>query len=325
MHGYGAIGVLGLGSIGLRHARNLICLGREVVGFDPSPDRSDMLRRAGGQPAGSRDDVLRRCCAVVIATPSQYHLADLDAAVSSGRPALVEKPLAHDPDAAESILDHAAASNLIVFAGLNLRFHPAVRMAKDILVRGELGTPLWARLIGASFLPDWRPHQDHRTGYAAAIGTGGVLFDLIHEFDLAVHLLGPASTVHAVARNTGTLGIPTEDCADVLLVHAGAGLHSSLHLDYVTRPRRRVTEIAGTGGLLEIDLFARRLKVFEPNGSVRIEEVFPGSFDEDYMDEMKAFLACLDGTASPACDGREALAVLKQVARARKIAELPCQ
>lgn len=316
------IGVLGLGSIGLRHARNLLALGRQVVGYDPSAERRDMLRQIGGHSMESRTALLEQSAALVIASPNEHHLTDMEEAIAMGRPIFVEKPLAHEVDGAKRVLDRADAEGLIVFVGLNLRFHPAVRAARKILERDGLGAVLWARLISASYLPDWRPHQDHRTGYAAVAATGGVLFDLIHEFDLAIHLLGPARTVCAVARNSGTLDIPSEDCADVVLAHS-SGPQSALHLDYVTRPRRRVTEIVGTGGSMEIDLFDRRLRIFSVDGTLLTDETFPGGFDDDYVAEMRSFLACLEGVGLPPCDGREALSVLRQVILARQLAALP--
>lgn len=317
-----SVAVLGLGSIGLRHARNLLALGRPVVGFDPSPDRRALLVQAGGEAAESRDRALAAAGAVLIASPNRFHLADLDAAVAAGLPAFVEKPLAHDAAAAAAVLDRAAAAGLVVFAGLNMRFNPVVREARRIIAAGGIGRLLWGRLICASYLPGWRPWQDYRAGYAADAGTGGVLFDIIHEFDLAWHLLGPARTVSALARRSGLLDMPSEDMADVVLDHAD-GARSTIHLDYVTRPDRRATEIAGTDGLLELDLLGRRLRHLGTDGRVLLDTVLPGTDDGDYLDEMRAFLDAVDRRTAPVCDGREALAVLDQVVAARRLANLP--
>lgn len=293
-----------------------------MVGFDPSPARRALLAQAGGRGVESRDQALAAAGAALIASPNRFHLADLDAAITAGLPAFVEKPLAHDPDAAAAVLDRAAVAGLAVFAGLNMRFNPVVRQARRIIAAGGIGRLLWGRLICASYLPAWRPWQDYRTGYTADAGTGGVLFDIIHEFDLAWHLLGPARTVAALARRSGLLDMPSEDMADIVLDHAD-GARSTIHLDYVTRPDRRATEIAGTEGLLELDLLGRRLRHFGADGRVLFDAVLPGSDDEDYVDEMRAFLDAIDRGTAPVCDGREALAVLDQVIAARRLANLP--
>jgi len=316
-------GILGLGSIGSRHAANLKVLGKEVVAFDPSSERRQRAGDAGIAASASRDEVLNKSTAVIIASPNDCHLRDMRDALAAGHHCFVEKPLAHVADGVKELLDEAAAKGCRVFAGLNLRFHPAVTAAKSWLEEGALGRPLWAIFQSCHYLPDWRPAQDYRTGYAADPATGGVLFDIIHEFDLAHHLLGPAETVAAAARNTGTLDIPSEDCADVILGHA-AGVRSVLHLDYVTRPMRRVAEIGGERGILRLDLVRRDVTLTDADGFTSRHRVFADTTpNDDYVTEMTAFIACVEQDALPACDGHEALAVLRQVIAARHQCGLP--
>ncbi len=316
------IGVLGLGSIGLRHARNLLDLGREVIGYDPDPARQATVAALGGEIAPNRDALLKQSAAVVVCSPNAHHRDDLGDAIAAGCSVLIEKPLAHTDIGLEELLDQAERQGLVIFAGFNLRFHPAVRLAAQWLAEKRLGTPLWARAIFSDFLPHWRPSQDYRLGYTADPRTGGVIFDVIHEIDLVTALLGPGHMTAASARNTGTLGITSEDCADLIIRHS-CGVQSSVHLDYVTRPRRRVTEIAGTNGMFILDLDARRLSHIGTDGGVVAEVVFPGSASDDYREEMRAFMACLVDMESPACDGRQALAVLRLALDARRLAKLP--
>lgn len=316
-------GILGLGSIGLRHAANLRALGKEVVAFDPSDQRRRRAADAGIAATASRDEVLNKSKAVIIASPNGCHLGDMRDAIAAGRHCFIEKPLAHVADGVKDLLDQAAAKGLRVFAGLNLRFHPVVKAAKALLDEGALGRPLWAIFQSSHYLPDWRPSQDYRTGYAADPATGGVLFDIIHEFDLAHHLLGPAETLAAAARNTGTLDIRSEDCADVILGHA-TGVRSVLHLDYVTRPTRRAAEIGGEPGILRLDLVQRELSLTDVDGTTGRRQVFAEtSPNDDYIAEMTAFIACVEQKAAPACDGYEALDVLRQVIAARRRCGLP--
>lgn len=316
------VAVLGLGSIGMRHARNLRALGRDVAGFDPDPARRRQLEDEGGQAFDSRAAALERANAVVVASPSERHLDDMRAAVDAGRHLFVEKPLAHTADGVAEVLADARDAGLTVFPGLVLRFHPAVLAARDMLRQGAVGTPIWARFQMSDYLPNWRPHQDHRAGYAADPRTGGVLFDLVHEFDIANFLLGPAETAAAAARSSGLLEIAAEDCADVVLRHAD-GVLSSMHFDYLTRPRRRTTEIAGSDGIIRLDLDARRLNVVGPDGDTTEDRVFPGDYPDDFLRQMASFLACADGDEAPPCTGDEALAVLTQVLDARRLAGLP--
>lgn len=315
------IGILGLGSIGLRHARNALRLGERVAGFDPSPERRALLEAEGGRVATSREALLTAAEAVVIASPSDRHEDDLAAAIQAGRHVLVEKPLGHRIGRLPELLDQAEAAGVVVAAALNLRLHPCVRAAREIIATGGLGQLLWARFVAALYLPDWRPGQDWRQGYANDPRTGGAIFDYIHEFDLAAHLLGPFRPLACVARNSGTLGLESEDIADAVLEHPG-GVTASVHVDYVTRPRLRGFLIAGTGGQLQVDLDRRVIGCLSETGEAKGETAFDGGYADDYVTEMSAFLDAVKG-APPVCGGREALAVLEGVIQARTLAGLP--
>lgn len=317
------IAVLGLGSIGMRHARNALALGQSVIGFDPSAERRRMLEAEGAAATARRDDAIAHARAVVVATPSERHLDDLADCLAAGRHVLVEKPLAHRVDDLAGLLDQAEKDHLVVAVAMMLRLHPAVIRARAILASGALGTPLWGRFIAALYLPEWRPGQDWTQGYANDPRTGGALFDYIHEIDLATHLLGPAQALSCVAGHSASIGLVAEDIADVVLGHAG-NAHSNIHVDYVTRPRQRFGEIAGSAGLLRLDLDDRHLQWRDINGRILEDTRYTGSYADDYTAEMAAFIAAIDHKAlPPPCGGREALAILECLISARTLAGLP--
>lgn len=314
--------LLGLGSIGMRHARNFLELGASVRGYDPSLNSRGPLEKAGGVYCSDRDALFKNADAVVIASPSAQHLNDLRQAVAMGLPALVEKPLAHDVEGVMNVLRDAETKNIGVSAALNLRHHPGVIALRDILKGGDCGRVLWARMWFSDYLPNWRPHQDYRQGYTASPTTGGILFDRIHEIDLANFLLGTGQVLGASARRSGQLDMASEDCADVLLSHPD-GVVSNVHVDYCTRPRKSECEIATEQGRYLLDLDARTLVVFPADGGVESRQTFEGTYADDYLDEARHFLHVIAGQAEPLCKGSEALGVLSQVIAARRMCNLP--
>lgn len=318
------LGIIGLGSIGLRHAGNALALGCRVIGFDPDAVRRSALQDIGGQPVTARCEIFDGSDAVVICSPNAMHRDDMMSAIAAGRHVMVEKPLAHKTDGLDELLATAAGNGLVVFAALNLRFNPAVALARSLLRQGSLGRPLWARFLASSYLPSWRPQQDYRQNYAANPVSGGVLFDLVHEFDLANFLLGPAETAFATARTTGELELNSEDCADVILRHDG-GVVSNLHLDYVTRPPRRTIDVACSQGLLKIDVRNRSITLWDVDDRVVREEAWSQGAAEEYRDEMKQFIDCVNGDGEPLCGGTEALQVLRQVIAARALSGRPSE
>jgi len=314
--------LLGLGSIGMRHARNLLELGCAVSGFDPDPARRAMLAGEGGSALDSRETAFEAGEAVVVATPSGHHAADLADAIAAGRHVFIEKPLAHSAEGLDTLMATAAARGLVVFAGFMLRYHPAVERIRALIEEGVIDRIAGLRAVCGSWLPAWRPEQDYRTGYAADPVTGGVILDIVHEIDLACHLAGPATVAACAAGRSGLLEMASEDIADIVLLHDG-GIRSNLHLDYLARPPVRQGAVTGEGGTIAWDLNARTLLWSDAQGATREAAAFPGAWNDDYLAQMRHFLACLEGESTPRCNGAEALAVLQTALAARSMAGLP--
>lgn len=310
------IAVLGLGSIGLRHAKNVLACGHGVIGVDPSAERRQSLVDAGGRTATDREEAISAADAVLIATPSEFHIDDLAAAIDAGKHVFMEKPLGHRIEGLRDILDRAAAKGLHIFAGMNLRVHPAVLKFHEMAQAGSVGDVLWVRAIVSSYLPSWRPHQNYRQGYAAKSGSGGIVLDAIHEIDLVSYLFGLPSLRAAVSRTSGVLEIASEDVADILLQHE-AGFVSNIHMDYVTQPARRYLEVACTNGLFVLDLLARTFKHYDVDNAAVAHETFETDWNDDYSLEIRNFVDVVDGKDVDYCDGYEALKILDLALQAR--------
>ena len=316
------VGVLGLGSIGMRHARNLARLNCDVIAYDPAPSAARAFEAEFNRKTSERTQVFAEADAIVVASPNCFHLDDLRDGIVSAKPVLVEKPLGHDVDAAAKLVNVAREGGIVVAASHNLRCRSVVGKAKQILSRGELGPIAWARFCCASWLPDWRPGNDYRKGYAADPVTGGVIFDAIHEIDLAWHLLGPAKLRSAAASRTGLLDMKSEDLADIVLGH-DKGCQTAIHLDYVTRPRRRQFEIAGANGVVAADLRSGALKFMAADGEIKIDANYSFDPNDEYLAVMRDFIAAVEGRGQPACPASEALETLRLACEARSRAGLP--
>src|SRR5438309_1097253 len=112
------VAVLGLGSAGARHARHLLELGHEVLGFDPVTPPLDNVRAAE-----SLDVAIRESQAVIVASPSSLHFEQAVAALAQRRPVLVEKPLAVTVGEAQVVVEAAERAGVLCAVAMNLRFH----------------------------------------------------------------------------------------------------------------------------------------------------------------------------------------------------------
>lgn len=317
------IAVLGLGSMGLKHAAAAIADGYDVVGYDPSAAALAQLREIGGRPVESLAAALQECSLAVIASPPAYHLAQAEAAITAGKSILVEKPLADRIGGLENLVQVAAQKQLVFAVAQNLRYHPAVHAARELITTGAIGQPVSVVSVGVSYLVDWRPHQSVRDNYAADARSGGVIFDWVHEIDMLTYLFGSFTPLAAVAERSAQLEIESESTAALLLRHGNHGPLASVNLSYLPRPRRRFTEIFGTDGRLELDLPGRVLRHWNAGGDLVEASEFGGKHADDYVLELRAFLAAVNGQGQVRCSAQEALDVLRGVLALRQMAGLP--
>lgn len=307
------VGVLGMGSIGRRHARNLVTLGHEVFGYDPVRKES----YDGVYPKyedvhmfGSRKQLLDTCDAIIIASPNEFHANDLADSINHGRHVFVEKPIGTAiHKRLQTTLKSAEDRKLVVFTGYNLRFHHCVTSARMWLPR--LGKKLWASVICGSYMPDWVPDVDYRKRYSSKSGTGGAVLDISHEIDLTLHLMGAGWHVTSSMNRSGRLEIDCEDMADIILSHRD-GSRSNIHIDYLCKPDIRRFTIVCEGGTYEADLLTRNYSVVDRNGNKLEKRVCNDTFDENYVTEMRDFIARIEsGHTGPGATGNDGMAALR--------------
>lgn len=269
------IGILGLGSIGMRHAKNLQDLGCTIVGYDPKVSNGT-----------KREDVFK-ADGIIIASPTKDHLQDITDAVPSGKPVFCEKPAAFIP---------AAVIEQVALVGYNLRFHPCVIAAEDWLRNGKIGNIMWADLTCGQFNMKY---------------TDSVVFNWSHEIDLAQFFFGFMAAAEAKCIRDTTRG--TEVLAKITMSPKTRPILVQVHVDYLTRPEIRQFIIVGDQGQIICDLLGRQGWVRDIEGNIvdHIDGSY-SSYDDDYIDEMKEFLGIIDGNRpyERGCSGPEALHIV---------------
>src|SRR5262245_61560707 len=130
------IAILGCGSIGARHAANLVALGRsDVLAYDPEPaSRERLAERAAVRVVADIDEVwAAKPTIAIIATPTDKHLPLALAAARRGCHLFVEKPLSHRMDGVAELSRLVEANGLITLVACNMRFHPGPALLKQLL------------------------------------------------------------------------------------------------------------------------------------------------------------------------------------------------
>jgi predicted dehydrogenase len=290
--------VVGGGSIGSRHLRNLKLLGVEPAGVVETDEarRKEIAAEHSAAVFSSLEEGLGWAPDfVVIATPTHLHAQQALEVARAGLPVFVEKPLSHTGEGLAELAELVRKNALISLVGCNMRFHPGPAKIKELIDGKRLGRILFARIHVGSYLPEWRTGDDYRENYAARIETGGgCLLDCIHEIDLAQWYLGDVRSVFCSAEHLSSLDIDTEDVAILVCRHA-SGAMSEIHLDYVQRTYERGCQIVGEAGSVFWDFNGKTVRWYDAASRQWTDYPQPGDWEinQMYVYEMKHFLDCL--------------------------------
>jgi predicted dehydrogenase len=312
--------IVGYGSIGRRHFRNLLELGERDIQFYRT-DRSslDDSELNGFKVYQNLNEALaQNPDGVIVANPTAFHLSTALLAARQGSDILIEKPISHSWDGVEKLSRIAAETGSRVLVGYQFRYHPNLLQIKSLLENGGIGKPLEVRSHWGEYLPVWHPWEDYHHSYSARkeLG-GGVLLTLSHPFDYLRFLFGNATVQGSVLGYGGGLGIDVEDMAEVLLKFDDQ-LIGSVHLNYLEQPPRHTLNVIGTQGKLNWNYYQNRVDVISHGEGKQIEEISyfcPPDFDRNhlFLREMEHFLEIIQGNASPVCtldDGMETLRLI---------------
>jgi len=313
------IAIIGCGSIGQRHIRNLRTLGYEdLMVFDPLERVSRTIaQEVGAAVCLTIDELLTRAPDVAcITSPSNHHIRTAARFADAGCHLFIEKPLSHSLSGLQELCDTVARREIITMVACNMRFHAGPIEVQRLLQAQRIGRVLAARLHTGSYLPSWRPTQDYTQSYSASTEWGGAILDCIHEIDIALWLFGKAKLISAVVLPANAIGLETDGLAELLLRHDTQVL-SSLHLNFIQRDYRRSYEIIGEQGTIYWDWQAHTVRVFAGDGSLQETIIEPATFELNtmYLDEMRHFIDAVmkrQPTVNPIEQARDALRIALQ-------------
>jgi UDP-N-acetyl-2-amino-2-deoxyglucuronate dehydrogenase len=214
------IAIIGCGMIARFHARALADLpGARIVALaDSDLPRARKLADELGlgdniypdtAPLVARRDV----DVVIVATPSGAHMEPAVAAAEAGKHVVVEKPLEVTLERCDRIIEACDRNRVQLCTIFPSRFADANRTLKAAVDAGRLG-----RLtLGETTCKWWRPQsyydQGGWRGTRALDGGGALMNQAIHNVDLLLWLMGPATHVCGFTATLAHERIEVEDTA----------------------------------------------------------------------------------------------------------------
>lgn len=314
--------VIGAGSIGKRHLKNLLSLGyRDVFVADSDNSKAkgiekDFGIKFYGTPAFALEK--ERPDVTLICVPTHLHIFLADLALNYNSHIFIEKPISHNLKGIDALIEKADRIHRTVMVACNYRFHKVWLTLQKILKSERYGAPLLARVVSGYYLPSARTGVNFREVYSAKRMGGGVILDSgIHLIDYLCALFGDVSRGVCLKSSARFLDIDSEEAAYMLLEHS-RGVMSSISLDYVSRKPIHRVEIVTEKGLILSD-FKKDYVVFEDEAVRKTIHKGTGDVNSMFVNEIRHFFRCVKRGEKPLQDlrgGKLALEILLRIKRA---------
>jgi predicted dehydrogenase len=304
------MGVVGVGTMGKRHAENihrLIPEAQLIAVADADLARAKQVANEleidhaynTVEALVERKDIQ----AVAIVTPAKFHGAAIKACAGAGKDIFCEKPLTLTVEEADEVLSVTANAGVRLQPGHVRRYDPSHVRAKKRIEAGEIGDPVLFKSLGRDQFP---PPVSYMQS-----GVNGMFFQdsSVHEFDLGRWMMNDEiAELHAYG---GVLVFPEAaqfndiDTAVVNLKFSRGALGAVENYMQAVYGYDIRTEIVGSKGTIMLGYLQQTPEVVLTATGARTDVVdhFLVRFADGYLEEMRDFVRTILADREPQVDG----------------------
>ena len=305
------IGLLGAGRIGLTHARALATIedARIVAVHDPSDAAA---RAVSGARRTSAEDILadEGIDAVIIATPTDLHAAQIEAAARAGKAIFCEKPIDLDVGRARACLEVVRDTGARLMVGFNRRFDPSFIEMRRRVEAGAIGEVELVQITSRDPAPPPIAYIER---------SGGLFRDMmIHDFDMARFLLGEevvlVSAAGSVLVDAAIAEAGDVDTATATLTTASGKICVITNSRRATYGYDQRVEAHGSKGVVSVEnqhVTGVTLANADGYRTDPLLDFFMTRYAEAYRRELQAFVAAAIGDDPFKPNGEDGLRALE--------------
>lgn len=283
------IGIIGLGSIGVKHCEALSEIGvkniqalRTGKGMKTIPET--LLKIVENIESFEQ---FNNIDAFIVSNPTALHLDVIKHILKYHKPIFIEKPLTDENLNSNEIIQDLLNYKYKIQVGFCLRFHNVVLKVNEIIKSGLLGKIYFADLKVGQFLPQWHPYTDYRNEYFSKKNLGGgAIRTLSHEIDLAQFFFGNPIAIKSFQAKVSDLEIDVDDLSIIFLKYSDKTV--KLEIDFLQKNPKRIGVIHGSENDLEYDIFNNTVSLYNKDGFLlSIENIEKNNM---YTAQMNCFL-----------------------------------
>jgi predicted dehydrogenase len=207
-----SVAIIGLGAVAEAHiaAYQNLSIVKIVAVVDPRRERTaEVAQRLGAAGFASCEEMLQAIkpqVACVLSTVATHRIIT-EALARAGVHVLCEKPMTTNLEDAQAMQQICAQHNVQFMYGSSYRYLPAVRLARDLIAQGEIGTVLTMeeKCVGGKGLDQYKPMSEaHYPVGTPGGGAMGLVDHGIHLFDIFPWLINsPIRKVMGRGDRTG--------------------------------------------------------------------------------------------------------------------------
>lgn len=314
--------LVGYGSIGRRHLRNLMKVDavKEVVVYSKIKESSkEIVGKNVSFIDASNVDLdsvsdYNKVDFAIIANETYKHIDTAILLAQKGIHLFIEKPLSHNLKKVAALKSIVRKNKLKVFVAYNLRFLPAMQYLKEQLSQKIIGNVYFAQIEVGQYLPSWRPNVAYIDSYSSSTAYGGgAALDLSHEVDYMRYLFGEPNLWKTIKSKAGELNIDSDDIFEGIYKYE-QGFVCHVHMDYLQREATRKLRIVGSEGEIICDFVGKWMVISLTDRKIELKEEELFNIENTYRAELEHFIQTIKESMKPAIvidDGINALALLE--------------
>ncbi len=287
-------GVVGVGAIGINHARIYSELHGATLAsvYDADPDRArEVADRYGASVATSVEELADLVDAATVSVPTEAHVGVAGILLERGKHVLVEKPIADSPGGARQLVEQAKAAGAILQVGHIERFNPVMRQLEE-----RLNHPRFIESHRLSPFPN------------RSMDIGVVLDVMIHDLEIILHLVrDEVASIDAVGVAVLT---SREDIANARIRFKG-GCVANITASRISPEKLRKIRVFQEDAYLSLDYQDQSGHLYRKDGLTIAREDVNIERDEPLKLELEAFVECAARGHQPKVGGNEGTAALE--------------
>lgn len=273
--------ILGLGSIGQRHLRNLRTI-KEIKNIY-------LFRKKFITPTLSKElniinqnlhDLYNvkylknlnnlskyKIDVAFICSPTSMHASQAFTLAKNNINIFIEKPINHNLKNIKKLTNLISKNQKIKhMVGYQLKFNPLINKLKFFIQKNEIGKIFTVQIHHGEHIADFHPYEDYKGSYAASkkLG-GGVVLTQSHEIDYLMYLFEnfKFEKKYSTNRKSSNLNINVEDnsFSIIELKYKNQIIDCFISLNYFERPKARNIELIGSEGKIKADLINNTIEL----------------------------------------------------------------